>query len=472
MKQTLLPKKVIKTKSITNAKALKRKIDFQVVLCGKNDWINMLAVANGGYLVLDFGKEMNGGIRIITGVCEKNNISIRVRFGESLSEVYSNIGEKGATNDHSPRDFTATISSCGDIRLGETGFRFVRIDFLDKEKVVIQNVFCENNILNKKLIYNYSGKDRKITDIFIAAKRTIDLCAAGSYIVDGVKRDRLVWIGDLHPEMLSLVTLYGKMDKIEKSLEFVRKYTPDGGWMNGISSYSAWWIIIVADYYFLTKSKEFASNQLDYVEYLINQFDSNIDNDGNLNLGWLFVDWQTTASNDSEAGVRAICIIAAKKAKELLKEFGRDVTKIEKLLTKLKSKPLVVTQMKQVIALKYWAEEKISDNDYNNLIKNGAEGLSTFMSYYVLKAIADRDKALAVSIMKEYYGAMLNLGATTFFEDFDINWAKNCSRIDKLPNEEEKDFHGDNGAHCYEGFRHSLCHGWASGVIKFIKEYC
>ena len=74
--------------------------------------------------------------------------------------------------------------------------------------------------------------------------------------------------------------------------------------------------------------------------------------------------------------------------------------------------------------------------------------------------------------MKEYYGAMLNLGATTFFEDFDINWAKNCSRIDKLPNEEEKDFHGDNGAHCYEGFRHSLCHGWASGVIKFIKEYC
>ena len=24
---------------------------------------------------------------------------------------------------------------------------------------------------------------------------------------------------------------------------------------------------------------------------------------------------------------------------------------------------------------------------------------------------------------------------------------------------------------CYKGFRHSLCHGWASGVLAFIIEY-
>lgn len=32
--------------------------------------------------------------------------------------------------------------------------------------------------------------------------------------------------------------------------------------------------------------------------------------------------------------------------------------------------------------------------------------------------------------------------------------------------------HDDFGAICYDGYRHSLCHGWSSGVIKFIKENC
>ena len=35
-----------------------------------------------------------------------------------------------------------------------------------------------------------------------------------------------------------------------------------------------------------------------------------------------------------------------------------------------------------------------------------------------------------------------------------------------------KYMNGDYGAHCYVGFRHSLCHGWSAGVVKFIKEHC
>ena len=28
--------------------------------------------------------------------------------------------------------------------------------------------------------------------------------------------------------------------------------------------------------------------------------------------------------------------------------------------------------------------------------------------------------------------------------------------------------HGDYGAFCYKGFRHSFCHGWSSGVVPFL----
>lgn len=66
---------------------------------------------------------------------------------------------------------------------------------------------------------------------------------------------------------------------------------------------------------------------------------------------------------------------------------------------------------------------------------------------------------------------MLSRGATTFWEDFDVKWLEGSGRIDELPKEGQKDIHGDYGAYCYKGFRHSLCHGWASGVFAFVVEY-
>lgn len=101
----------------------------------------------------------------------------------------------------------------------------------------------------------------------------------------------------------------------------------------------------------------------------------------------------------------------------------------------------------------------------------GARGMSTFMSYYILTAYARYlGKEAAVSVMKEYYGAMLSRGATTFFEDFDLAWMEGSSRIDELPAEGELDLHGDFGAYCYLGFRHSLCHGWSAGILRFMKD--
>jgi len=72
--------------------------------------------------------------------------------------------------------------------------------------------------------------------------------------------------------------------------------------------------------------------------------------------------------------------------------------------------------------------------------------------------------------MKEYYGGMLSVGATTFWEDFDIEWLKNAGRIDELPKAGEVDIHGEKGAFCYIGYRHSFCHGWSAGVIPYLVE--
>ena len=40
-----------------------------------------------------------------------------------------------------------------------------------------------------------------------------------------------------------------------------------------------------------------------------------------------------------------------------------------------------------------------------------------------------------------------------------------------MPVASQSDVHGDNGKYCYKGFRHSLCHGWASGPVAFLTEH-
>jgi hypothetical protein len=42
-----------------------------------------------------------------------------------------------------------------------------------------------------------------------------------------------------------------------------------------------------------------------------------------------------------------------------------------------------------------------------------------------------------------------------------MNWFPRAKKI----------FHGDYGNHCYKGFRHSLCHGWASGPTAWLSQH-
>ena len=76
----------------------------------------------------------------------------------------------------------------------------------------------------------------------------------------------------------------------------------------------------------------------------------------------------------------------------------------------------------------------------------------------------------ALDLIRVYWGGMLDLGATTLWEDFELAWTDNAGRIDELVPPGKKDIHGDCGAYCYEGFRHSLCHGWASGPTSFLSR--
>lgn len=464
MKKTVFPVRVIKSANAVNQDNLLKKQPLQIGLSEKKTAV----FEKGGFVILDFGTEICGSVRILTGY--SNNATVRIRLGESLTECCSELGgTQNATNDHALRDFTNVLPTLSDMTFSESGFRFVRLDF--SAKTVIKSVVAISNVLNREPVYRYSGKDERIKEIYEVAKRTVDLCATSGYVWDGIKRDRLVWIGDLHPEMLALTTLYGRFPAIEKSLDFVRIQTLLPAWMNGFPMYSMWWIIILADYFERTQNKPFVKKQMPYLEGLVPQMLSCVKENGELDYPSYFVDWPTHDQPDELHGVRAINIMAVKKAIALLELFGRDTSIAQTLLNRLMKIEISPASSKQVTGLKFFATG-LNDEDKKRLTEGGAKGMSTFMSYYILKAVASFDKEKAIGMMKEFYGAMLDKGATTFWEDFNMDWVEGSCRIDEFPKSDEKDIHGDFGAHCYIGFRHSLCHGWSSGVIRFIEEEC
>ncbi len=460
MNQIVFPVRAIASEGIDTSKLLKKQ-PLQIGLSEKKTPV----FNENDFLILDFGAEMCGGIRILTFIADK--VPVRIRFGESITECCAELGEKNATNDHAFRDFTTTLTHYSDSVHGSTGFRFVRLDF--GGKVRIKSIVALNQILKKPAIYRYEGKDEEIREIYNVAKRTVDLCASSGFIRDGIKRDRLVWVGDMSPEVIALTTLYGALPCTEKSLDFIREQTPLPGWMNDFPMYSMWWIIVLADYYEKTKRKAFLKRQIPYLAELVMQMDGCVKEDGQLDYPSYFVDWPTHGKPDELAGVRAINMMAMKAAIALLREFGKDPAPAEAILARLLKIEIHAETSKQVLGLKHFATE-LTEEDKKNLVAGGAKGMSTFMSYYILKAVASFDREKAIEMMKEYFGAMLDKGATTFWEDFDIQWAENSSRIDEFPKEGEKDIHGDFGAFCYQGFRHSLCHGWSAGVIGFLKE--
>ena len=457
---------------------------FNSLLSNKDDQIalsdkELVQLNPGDYFILDFGKEKCGGLRLLTGFSKTTSSSMKVhlRFGESVSESCSNLGENGSCNDHSIRDMVMDIPALSDQQIGDTGFRFVRIDILKENQIVhpFKAVYCWECVNDYVPIKHYKSVDNILNEIYDTAIHTLNLCMQNR-IWDGIKRDRLVWIGDMEPEIHAILHAYGNIEIIKKTIDTAVLSNPMPCWINGIPSYSAWFLLIMYDIYNIGKSKFFIKEYQSYLDEIINLFNKSIDIDLAYDKARLscsmkyFIDWPSYKDdNETERKEANILLLqyVLPKIQEMYSSLKMENIKLTCLVDKVQKIKVNVPTTKVFAAfyqLIYHDEES-----YEILIKDNSKEMSTFMSYYVLKAVASKDKEKAVKMLKEYYGAMLNLGATSFFEDFDISWS-DSSRIDSLNSDNKKDFHRLYGDHCYKGYRHSLCHGWSVGPISFLIE--
>ncbi len=424
-------------------------------------------------ILLDFGRELHGGIRLdVPTTGTGRPARIRVRFGESASEAMGT-----PNNDHTIHDFDTLAAWMGSTEIGCTGFRFVRIDLLDPQTSLTlrqaQAVFLYRPL---EYLGSFECSDPLLNRIWEVGANTVHLCMQ-DYVWDGIKRDRLVWIGDLHPEAMVISSVFGAHEIVPASLDYVRDRTPLPGWMNGISSYSLWWILLHHDWFRYHGDLSYLQEQRDYLLGLLELLQSRLDEEGQERLdGSRFLEWPTSADPTAiDAGLQALMTLSLRAGAKLcaVLQQADAANRAESAANRAAACARPLSPSKQANALLVLADMAAAGKiNANILAQDPYQGLSTFYGYYILQArVRAGDHAGCLDLIRNYWGGMLEMGATTFWEGFELDWMQDAVRIDELVPPGKRDIHADFGDWCYKGLRHSLCHGWAAGPTAWLSEH-
>ena len=443
-------------------------------------------------VLLDFGRELHGGLQIVTGMPDSHDpVRLRIRFGESASEAMCEIdGKNGATNDHAVRDFEITVPWLGVREVGNSGYRFVRIDLLDDNaELHLKEVRAVSVYRDIPYRGSFKCNDERLNKIWQTGAYTVHLNMQ-EHLWDGIKRDRLVWMGDMHPEIMTISHVFGYNEVVPKSLDLARDITPLPNWMSGFYTYSMWWVIAQRDWYKFNGDEKYLNEQREYLLGLLELLSQKVDKKGFETSGGGFLDWPSNANQPAmRVGTHALLMMTMEAGRELCERLGETQMAaccVECHARMMKAVPTLTKQYKKeallpgepgskqgaaLMALAGMIDAEKANREV--LTVEGARGFSTFYGYYLLQAMAKAgDYTGALDIISDFWGAMIDLGATTFWEDFNVDWLKeNPAPIDELVPEGKKDIHGDFGAYCYVGFRHSLCHGWASGPTAWLSQH-
>jgi len=299
---------------------------------------------------------------------------------------------------------------------------------------------------------------------------------------DAVKRDRGRWVGDMDVEGRVITTVFGDSEVVKDTLRRLAEATPSNQYVNGIASYSALWITTLENLYEHDGDLTYIRTQQAALLRILHRIDLDIDANGDISAtakGWGFVDWAPGlygVNPETRMGTQLQYVRGYLAAVRLLTQLGdkEDADKYEQQAERLRvrarsymypeTKTLGSTWQLNALAVLDRVSQGTEDGVWDRVLSQVKQDaptdpvISPYFNAYVLDAMSQLGhRAEALKWMRDYWGGMLQEGATSFWESYDLRWPKN-------------DPHLSLQADGTTGYFVSMAHGWSSGPTAWLTE--
>ncbi|PWM47948.1 MAG: alpha-rhamnosidase [Bacillota bacterium] len=429
-----------------------------------------LVIMKDGMRIYDFQEEMMALISL-EGNSKDGDLG-KVYYGESIAEA-------------TDKQYCETYD-CIDWKNGKfqseipRAFRYVTVD----ENVSLKRIYALKSYLpikNKAKIHTDNELMNKIYEI---SEKTFHLCSR-EFFIDGIKRDRWVWSGDAYQSYLMNYYSFFDLDLIKRTTVALRGKDPICQHINTITDYSLFWVIGLYDYYKYTADKTFIhriySSMISMMEFLSQRENP----EGMLDKkegDWVFVDWGPSIDNEGILSYIQIlyqkALLCAAKIAELENDRSRVdqyTQKAEALKEKInelfwredkgafvysingKQKDLLLKQPNIIaVFFDFATVEQTKKIAANVLMDEKIPPITTpYMRFYELSAMCKCGlHDIVYQEMLNYWGGMIKLGATSFWEYFDP----------KKSGEEHYAMYGRR-------YGKSLCHAWGATPLYLIGKW-
>jgi alpha-L-rhamnosidase len=438
----------------------------------------MLAVktdkVNNGF-VSDFGKETFGFIKV-HGLKGKGKLNIY--YGESKEEALS--VDKCETLDLLELDLSKKTDS---VMVLSKAFRYINVQPEGNVSLDSVSMLYEYSPVAER--GNFISSDAELNKIYEVSKYTFHLNTR-EFFIDGIKRDRWVWSGDAYQSYLMNYYSFFDASTVKRTLWAQRGKDPVTAHINTIMDYSFYWFLGIYDYYQYSGDKKFVEDIYPRMKTLMTYIDGRKNKNGLLEWmpgDWIFIDWADKLSKDGEVSFEQLLYCRSLETMALCAKLANDNASAA-IYTKQ------AAALKAKIFALYWSPTKqalvhsrINGKQTDNVTRYAnmfgiffdyftpaqklevkkkvllndkvAKITTPYMRFYELEALcAMGEQPYVLKEMKNYWGGMLKLGATSFWEEY---------------NPDKKDT--EHLAMYGRPFGKSLCHAWGASPIYLLGKY-
>ena len=430
----------------------------------------------GNATLVDFGKETFGFIKLHN---LKGTGKISIYYGESKEEALD--AAEAMTLDRLTINQSAGKDS---VMVLSKAFRYVNI-VKDNGDVSFDDVSMLYEYADIKQRGSFTCNDEEINKILEVAKYTLELNTR-EFFIDGIKRDRWVWSGDALQSYLMNYYSYFDNPTVTRTIQALRGKDPVTAHINTIIDYTFYWFISVYDYYLYTGDKNFIEQIYPKMKTMMDYCLSRRNKNGlieGLSGDWTFIDWAAGLSKKGEISFEQMLFARSLEAMSLCANIVNDksnAASYKKLSGELKAKlfSLYWNSQKQALVhsridgkqtdnvtryanmfgifFNYFTEQQKQLVKKSVLLNDKIQKITTpYMRFYELEALcAMGEQSYVLKEMKSYWGGMLNLGATSFWEEY---------------NPDKK---GTEHLAMYgRKFGKSLCHAWGASPVYLLGKY-